>query len=876
MLARVNFDFSSRRPFYATIRAFNHAGLKSRVTSQPIYVIARSNNVGSLVTDGNSANRDIDYQNTTTYLSGHVRFGVNCPMRSVEWAIENIDGNLVLNFTSVEPNAVGGVTNNQYFVSTDHVRLNDDEAYRIVVRGVDYSGRLHLLKSNGTSVTTKPLVPGSVEDGPVPNLDLSFQESVSTLSAHWSGFGEDSPEQAVAFYEIAAGSNHQHPSTRSDIFPFTAIGRITSYTITGLQLQMMAQYFITVRAHGVSGSVAEATSNGIRVGYGHMITPGNITVPLFQSDTSSITVRWSEFESDLPLISYELALGSRNLSTLQNLQTFCNDITSTYGGDFEVSGFQNIGLDTVATKSGITLQHAVSYFATLRVIDQAKRCLIYTSPVATMIDTTPPLGHMTTIGPAESRIGLGNNTQYIAYSRAEDKLSLLWEPFSDPESPIDSYKVGFFELQNCSSGFEEFVIGSPVMNYTSVGMATTFMFERLGLDRNKAYVASVQGSNQAGLTTTILTQPVILDTQTLTAGNIRDGTSWGRDLVFQSDRTSLSATFSHAVFQPLSLSGNLSDTACPNNSFFSLRSNHSQWSTFLPVTLDGLSTSIQYVSSQTSLSTSPPGRKITVAYNPPTSTMISAAYQTVVPSLQGEGTVSFTIRAAVGDPELQAAAITSVVFIDSPGRPGLLADLDLTGNAFSDPDAFKAFGFQIHHSYSNGSQFSQQKVILWSKDNSQLSQTQHVTQNLTHDLSVPHKYELVFSNEQLGLTFVRKVVLYIDGVIQAILSGLPDFSPETRMVLHAFERGGFVPQCDSTCVTNPPSVSAVFSDISFPALAIDGGEVCVHGNPFHSWTSPIVEFRAAVGTQPGLTDVKGFEVCMSICLSILLLIKLTI
>ena len=193
-------------------------------------------------------------------------------MRSVEWAIENVDGNLVQNFTSVESHPVGGATSNDYFMSSNQVQLFDNEAYRIIVRGVDYTGRLHLLKSNGTSVTTQLLVPGSVDDGPVLGLDLSFQESVSLLSAHWSGFGEENVfEQEIAYYEIAAGSDRQYASTRTDVFPFTSVSLRTSYNITGLSLRAMNRYYITVRAHAVSGATADATSNGIQVGYGHMI-----------------------------------------------------------------------------------------------------------------------------------------------------------------------------------------------------------------------------------------------------------------------------------------------------------------------------------------------------------------------------------------------------------------------------------------------------------------------------------------------------------------------------------------------------------------------------------------------------------------------------
>ena len=859
-LDRVTFNHSSRRPFYATVRAFNNAGLHSRVTSPPVYVISQSNALQSFITDGSTLGRDNDYQNVTTMISGHVRFGTSCPMQSVEWAIENVDGNLVLNFTSVEPHPVGGAIINDYFVSSNQVQLFDNEAYRIIVRGVDYTGRLHLLKSNGTSVTTQLLVPGSVDDGPVLGLDLSFQESVSVLSAHWSGFGEENDfEQEIEYYEIAAGSDRHYASTRSDVFPFTSIGLRTSYNITGLNLRAMNRYFITVRAHAVSGAMADATSNGIQVGYGHMIVPGTVTAPRYQSDNTSITAHWDGFQSDLPLIYYEWALGSRNLSSADSLQSLCNDITSNYSSQFEAFGFERVELDTLRTRNGLELVHGTSYYVTLRAVDQAKRCVVYSSPIPTVIDQTPPTSHMTTIGPAESRISL-SGTDYRAYVNQGDDISLSWEEFTDPESPIDSYEVAFFELQTCLTSPDKFTTGLEVFGYTSVGLATSFSFNGLDLEAGKSYAASVRARNGAGLNTTILTQPVISDTLELTAGSVKDGTNWESDLVFQSDISTLSASFSHAVFQPLSLSGNLSQTACPNNSYYSLASSHADWSILTTSLLDGLSSSaISYTESgQTSLSTDPPGRAISSTYDTTTQKMNSAAYQTRVTRLAGDVTISLTIRAALGDRDVLDAAITSVVFLDSPGMPSLLADFDLEGEGFTNPDIFKGFGLQVHHSYISESLYNQQKVVMWFKDNQSLSEPRYVTQNVTFDLSVPHIYEIRFTNQQLGLTFVRKADLYVDGTIQATLHGLPEFSASTRMILHVFQRDGFVPECGVDCSVSPPSVTAVFSNVTLPAR--DGDGVCAYGRPFYSWASPIVEFRAGVGTQPGLTDVKTFEV----------------
>ena len=55
-----------------------------------------------------------------------------------------------------------------------------------------------------------------------------------------------------------------------------------------------------------------------------------------------------------------------------------------------------------------------------------------------------------------------------------------------------------------------------------------------------------------------------------------------------------------------------------------------------------------------------------------------------------------------------------------------------------------------------------------------------------------------------------------------------------------------------------PSADCTSNDVLSQLVYGDG--VCIYGTPFYSWASPIVEFRAGVGTQPGLTDVKTLEV----------------
>lgn len=668
---------------------------------------------------------------------------------------------------------------------------------------------------------------------------MRFQESLSSLSFYITGFGDGTLEQQVLYYEAAVGSNLDSVATRSDIVPFTNLGLQTSYTFDDLDLVSQSQtYYVTVRAHSVSGSIAEVTSTGIVPGYGAMITAGTIVQPSYQSNTSSLKVQWYEFSSDVPILQYEWALSNIRLNSSQLLD-LCEDLNDDHSTDF-VRGFENVQLSTYSTASKLNLVHNNSYFVILRVLDQASKCKSVTSESATLIDKTPPLGHQSVIGPKESYTG---RNQYIAYvTPSNQHLTLSWEEFSDPESPIEFYQVGLYELMSC----EVFALDPPVAEYIAVGLNTWYSFESLNLDHNVTYIVKISGTNRAGLTSFILTQPVMLDSYTLTAGNVKDGTSWLSDAVFQSDLTSLSGVFTLAFAQPYS-NGTYLNTPCPSNQYYKLNTSYSAWSNEPPSTLDGLiSSTIRYETGQISIEAN--GTTITAVLDPTTKEIVSGVYSTSV-CLEGHA-VSLTIQAGNGDIELVPHSITSVLFIDSLNSD-VLADYDQTPFQTS----FKGLGLQLHHSYTDSSGFHQQKIVLWTYDGQYV---QSISRNISFDLSESHDYTFSFTTEQLGLTYRRKVDVFIDGTLYATLFGVPRFSSSnSKMILHLFNRHGYLPPCDPTCAANPPRVVSIFSNVS---LHISTGQVCDYGEPFYNWGSPFVSLEAAVGSRPGLSDVKEFEV----------------
>lgn len=861
---------TARSALYFNVKAFNDNKLHSILSSGPVFLKTEANALASWVYDGMSDLVDIDYQTSTSSIFGYFQVGTNCPLQSAHWLVETVDGMLVQNVTNAhaaEP--TDNILDNRYFVSSDYINLYNDETYRIVVQATDYTGEVYILQSNGSAVTTLSVQPGQVLDGAVPEQDLNYQHATSVLHAQWSAFGDGSPEQEITHYDVAVGSDIGYPNTRSDIAPFTNVGLNTSVMWENLDLvPQRVVYYSTVRAHTVSGTFIEVTSNGIRVGYGQSIIPGIIITPQYQSDTSTFTAYWTDFESDLPIRSYEWALGSQYLDA-NELESLCEDIGqinegsgsySASGNDFEEFGFQYVDRDTSVLASNLNLEHNTTYFIAVRAIDSGAKCTVAISN-GTLIDVTPPVpGRLLGIGSSESHGDILDWSNYVIYLQPATDLDVSWEPFTDGETDIVQYDVGIFEQGYCGEDVTENGNVTALVGFRNVGTTLLTTFEGVLLEEGISYTVVVKGTNAVGLSSSTQSRPIVLDSATIMAGRVKDGTVWESDVIFQSDLTTLSAVFTHSTFL---LSGRQQSGPCPESTFYHLANFDSAWRILVPRPGDVIgninAAAVNYSSSQVTQSFNPAGIKIT-AHRDNTladDLIITGAYQTFSQVLDGDS-ISFDVRAATGHLDLQEYAVTSVVFIDSGQRADILADYDVEQmRTFLTSPLFSAFGMQIHHGVWNESvgNFTSPKVVMWAKDSTMISTPNIVMQDIAIDLSQVHHYTIKFIFQQRGVDHKRKAELYIDGTIAAILQGLPNFSNSTRMVFHVFNRLGYLPAIENSLIS--PTVEAVLANVSLPSRS---GHLCDYGLPFYSEGSPIVKFMAGIGTTATSTDIKDLEV----------------
>lgn len=77
----------------------------------------------------------------------------------------------------------------------DALNMADGQSFFILVRATNIMGMSFLQRSNGITVQLKPLVPGSVFDGPLEGFDLNYQTPTDKLWANWQGFGRSQEKE---------------------------------------------------------------------------------------------------------------------------------------------------------------------------------------------------------------------------------------------------------------------------------------------------------------------------------------------------------------------------------------------------------------------------------------------------------------------------------------------------------------------------------------------------------------------------------------------------------------------------------------------------------------------------------------------------------
>ena len=146
-----------------------------------------------------------------------------------------------------------------YVFSASSLSLTPGQQYHCVVKAVDSRGFATVKSSSGVTVETTAPVAGTVFDGPVYGIDRAFQDTLTGVSASWTGFVE--PESAIGSFDWGVGTS---PGA-DDLVPFHSVGLNTAASDPTAALTEGVTYYSTVRCWNIRGLVSTATSDGFVV-----------------------------------------------------------------------------------------------------------------------------------------------------------------------------------------------------------------------------------------------------------------------------------------------------------------------------------------------------------------------------------------------------------------------------------------------------------------------------------------------------------------------------------------------------------------------------------------------------------------------------------
>ncbi len=132
--------------------------------------------------------------------------------------------------------------------------------YTIQFMALDFAGNADTVSvATVTYDTLAPAIDNAiVSDGSTSDVDSTT--SITSLSAHWSGFAE--PTSSIALYEYALGS----APGASNVKSWTSNNTDTLVTVGQLQLTYKSTYYFMIRATDGAGNVSDSvSSDGIKI-----------------------------------------------------------------------------------------------------------------------------------------------------------------------------------------------------------------------------------------------------------------------------------------------------------------------------------------------------------------------------------------------------------------------------------------------------------------------------------------------------------------------------------------------------------------------------------------------------------------------------------
>ena len=286
-----------------------------------------------------------------------------------------------------------------------------------------------------------------------------------------------------------------------------------SVTVTGLTSSQLSDSNFRVAVNGSSNGVGfgmlmdyvRVTVQDATAPTAGTVNDGSSSDVNWQTSTSSIQANWSGFSDSWPgIASYDYAIG-------------------TTSGGTEVKSWTSVGTATSVTASSLALSDGTTYFVSVRATDSDGNVSSVATSNGVTVDTTAPT-------PGTVNDGMGAD---IDWQNSTSTIQANWSGFSDATSGIASYDYAI----GTTAG------GTDISNWTSNASATNVTNSSLGLVDGTTYFVSVRATDSVGNVSSVATSNgVTVETTAPTPGTVNDG--MGADIDWQNSTSTIQANWS--------------------------------------------------------------------------------------------------------------------------------------------------------------------------------------------------------------------------------------------------------------------------------------------------------------------------------------------
>ncbi|KAK3735006.1 hypothetical protein QZH41_010660, partial [Actinostola sp. cb2023] len=457
--------FNSSRLYYNVIECTNGARIKAKARSDGFRVVSIWP-IPGIVRDGLTIGTDLDYLRSTKDVGTNwdaFKADSRDSVNNYAWSVGTKAGHQdVMKFKTA-----GLTLQDMVTLAPNEPDLNvlvPGNKYYITVKGTSVSGLSSTQSSNGFIVDTTPPIKSHVK---VTFVISDYSNRKIDLRIDWSGVSDN--ESGILDSELCVGTTPGSCMTNKVSAGAASTAVLPSFTPVSL-----ASYFIMVLVTNKAGLTTTMTSDKISIdtsppSRGQVIDGIGRDVN-FMKTTHSMSIQWGGFEDKDTSV--------KNCTWRLIEQSASSD--GSYFGNDTVVFEESVRSKGKATRGGLALKPGSRYINQITCANRDGFAATSSSN-GVVIDLTSPISNTVIDG--------SDFPHDIDFTSETSKFITAWKGFTDSESSIMGYRWAL----GTSPGKDD------VISFRDVGKQKQGKAENLTLSSGGPYYVTVEGTNQAGL-----------------------------------------------------------------------------------------------------------------------------------------------------------------------------------------------------------------------------------------------------------------------------------------------------------------------------------------------------------------------------------------